>query len=232
MRKIARGEIERISRRFLRLDDDLPISRRRERSWDFCYDYFHSTDSPTDAMELSSLHLGYYLASWGMMRGSSFLFNNTNLCHYRKTIEIIEELNEMMRGWDVHEYLDDGRYEQYEEAWSRLKSSLLPEGGASLILISKVMMGVWGCVPSFDTYFTATMRWLSETPAERASWRKANRQGLSSLHEIYLEHADEVENVRAANAVWSFALGGPGQHAMPRAKVLDIYGFRRAYEGL
>ncbi len=47
---------------FLDTTEGRAPSRRRERSWDFCYDYFRNHRRPTETMELSCLHLGYYLA--------------------------------------------------------------------------------------------------------------------------------------------------------------------------
>jgi hypothetical protein len=44
-------------------------------------------------MEMSCLQLGYYLASWGMLRGSSYLFRETNARHYQASIEVIERYN-------------------------------------------------------------------------------------------------------------------------------------------
>lgn len=39
-------------------------------SWRYCYNAF---SDPSATRESLALHLGFYLASWGMMRGSSFL---------------------------------------------------------------------------------------------------------------------------------------------------------------
>src|ERR1043165_5225917 len=47
----------------------------RYRSWDHCYFYFQglATSSTKKDIDLASLHLAFYLASWGMYRGSSFI---------------------------------------------------------------------------------------------------------------------------------------------------------------
>src|SRR6266566_8688564 len=52
--------------------------KARYASFDYCFNYFQqardnqeTTDlARGDRLELSCLHLGFYLASWGMMRGS------------------------------------------------------------------------------------------------------------------------------------------------------------------
>lgn len=229
MRDIEQGQIEAVVRSFLRPDSTAHPSRRRERSWDLCYDHFQNHPNPADDMELSCLHLGYYLASWGMLRGSTFLFKNTNALHYRDVINVVQKHNDAMRGWDVPDYLEEGRYEQYEAAWADLKQALLPDGGIALTLISKVMMGVWGCIPSFDTYFLETFRnRLSTTRAEKRAWRKGNFDALRMLSEVWLAHENEIERVRASYQVFSFATGQPSSRHLTRAKVLDIYGFQSA----
>ena len=47
---------------------------KRHVSYDFCYNYFQSfknKEEIKDNMELSCLQLGFYLASWGLYRGSN-----------------------------------------------------------------------------------------------------------------------------------------------------------------
>ena len=53
-------------------------------SWDICYEKFQSTTND----DLLSLHLAFFLASWGMYRGSSQLLQNNYLIH-REAVQII-----------------------------------------------------------------------------------------------------------------------------------------------
>ena len=46
-------------------------------SFDYCYNYFRTTNDLTQDIEKSCLVLGFYLASWGMFRGSSFLLQKS-----------------------------------------------------------------------------------------------------------------------------------------------------------
>ncbi len=65
------------------LDDRQPVNRYT--SSDYCFNYFHSyreagrLDDLThgDRLQLSCLPLGFYLASWGMLRGSSELLRRS-----------------------------------------------------------------------------------------------------------------------------------------------------------
>jgi hypothetical protein len=94
--------ITRRVERFLNLQPDGQARPGgRERSWDFCFNYFQAHAEPSRDLELSCLQLGYYLASWGMLRGSSYLFRETNSSHYVAAINIIEDANPVLRGVDA-----------------------------------------------------------------------------------------------------------------------------------
>ena len=174
------------------------------------------------------MHLGYYLASWGMLRGSTFLFNETNLMHYKPVIATLEEHMVHLRDWDVHEYLDDEKRAHFDAAWDDLGAALLPDGGRQLTLVSKVMLGVWGCIPSFDTYFCLAFKALSESRSESGAFNRVGADTLRLLHQVWAEHSDEIDRVRERFRVWDFASGAPTSRMMSRAKVLDIYGFHTA----
>ena len=229
MKAIRSEEITAAVEAFLREGSEAPSSRRRERSWDFCFNHFQDHARPTEIMDLSCLHLGYYLASWGMMRGSSFLFRETNARHYQRVIGVIEQHNEAMRGFDVPAYRDPARKELLDAAWDDLREALVPEGVRSLTLVSKVMMGVWGCVPSFDTFFLNTFKALSETKAERGAFNRVGVDALACLADVYEEHAEVIEELRQRHTTWDMGTGQPTGRPMTRAKVLDIYGFQTAY---
>ncbi|MDQ4500759.1 hypothetical protein [Sinomonas sp. ASV322] len=232
MKTIATGEITRHVRAFLRAHDErTPPSRRRERSWDFCFNHFQDHSNPTEAMDLSCLHLGYYLASWGMLRGSSFLFNHTNALHYRKVVEVIEEHNQAMRGLDVHHYRDDAADEHLSKAWKDLEKALLPEGGRPLTLISKVMLGVWGCLPSYDTYFVDTFQSLAGDKVDKRAFALGNRRSRSLLAGFYTEHAQEIDDLASQLRTLDMATGKETRRPMTRAKVIDIFGFHWTYAG-
>ncbi len=49
----------------------------RYTSFDYCYNYFRTTNDLNQDIEKSCLVLGFYLASWGMFRGSSFLLQHS-----------------------------------------------------------------------------------------------------------------------------------------------------------
>ena len=59
---------------------------QRYNSWNHCYEAFVTLKDE----KLLSLHLGFYLASWGMYRGSSKLLNRDYLVHV-EAVKIIKK---------------------------------------------------------------------------------------------------------------------------------------------
>ena len=108
----------------------------------------------------AALHLGSYLASWGMYRGSSFLLKYTYTAH----LGVIEQLvsPELSVLWK-HEF--GGVENDFQlvptilEAVSRIREAYRPfapaaeSRQASDTLVTKTLLGTLGCMPACDRYF-------------------------------------------------------------------------------
>ena len=149
------------------LDDRNPIARYA--SFDYCFNYFqaHREEGRLDdllhgdALQLSCLHLGFYLASWGMLRGSTELLKRS----VRTFVPVVESLVSAPSAlWtlDVDGY-NATAINEILEFRSHLRGHL--HQGASDILVTKVMLGTMGCVPALDTSF-------NEGSRRRASGRR------------------------------------------------------------
>jgi hypothetical protein len=131
--------------------------RARYTSFDYCFNYFQSHREQGrlldllrgDALQLSCLHLGFYLASWGMLRGSSKLLQRS-VRNFIPLVEVIANSSPAVWEADAHLYGDGSCSSVFETA--RQIREALPLG-ASDTLVTKVMLGTFGCVPAFDTYF-------------------------------------------------------------------------------
>ncbi len=57
----------------------------RYRSWEHCYRFFRARprNEIRSDLDVAALQLGFYLASWGMYRGSSFLLQRDYTVHKR-----------------------------------------------------------------------------------------------------------------------------------------------------
>lgn len=129
----------------------------RYASFDYCYNYFQtyreranvSAVAATANMELSCLHLGFYLASWGMLRGSTDLLQRS-IKHLEPVVTAIAGAPPALWEIDANDYSD--------EVWTTLGGfnadlCAILSGKASDTLTTKIMLGTFGCVPAFDTNF-------------------------------------------------------------------------------
>ena len=65
----------------------------RYKSWEYCYKIFGEKQNKIapETIDLLCLHLGFYLASWGMYRGSSFLLQKDYKVHKDAVLEMQKE---------------------------------------------------------------------------------------------------------------------------------------------
>lgn len=173
----------------------------RSRSWEHCYRVFRDARSdPSPDYDYLSLHLAFYLSSWEMYRGSSFLLQKDYKVHTPIVEEILKpEYNCLfglacadLRERDVQKRLknvsDDiakhFRPIRDEVAGRKVASNVSP------VLITKILMGTLGCVPAYDRFFEEGARHLG---LEKKSY---NEDSLLELADIYEEHNDRLEEAR------------------------------------
>lgn len=145
----------------------------RFMSWEHCYNAFALARRKwregvaVPDYESLSLHLAFYLASWGMYRGSSFLLQKDYLVHVCAVKFILEEQYDKLQGIelaDVKKDLADGEsficglYGRLAKYYAGIRSSCpkkeqMKSDSVSDTLITKIMLGTLGCVPAYDRYF-------------------------------------------------------------------------------
>jgi hypothetical protein len=185
-------------------------------SFDYCFNYFQSRRDLDELsrittgrdLELSCLHLGFYLASGGMLRGSSVLLRRS-VKQYGPVVEVIAAAKPEIWEIDAHRYTAE-TIAALADLVTQLRIAL-PKG-ASDILVTKIMLGVFGSVPAFDTYFKKGFGvWTFGTKA------------LQRVGEFYRDNADVIEHHRVQTI--DFETGKETQRRYTRAKVIDMIFF-------
>jgi hypothetical protein len=161
-----------------------------------------------DALQLSCLHLGFYLASWGMLRGSSDLLQRS-VRAFLPLIKVIANASAEIWETDANMYGDGSCPVLFDTA--RQISAALPNG-ASDILVTKIMLGTFGCVPAFDTYFKKGF-----------GVSTFGRKALKKVGEFYNANAEVIERNRVQTL--DFASGVATERRYTRAKVIDMIFF-------
>ena len=195
----------------------------RFTSFDYCYNYFRSTPDLTKDIEKSCLVIGFYLASWGMFRGSSFLLQHSAY-HFRPTIEYINTLDKAVWEIDVDAY-DESNMQLIIEIYNEIKKKLIPNRNKDLTLVTKVMLGVFGFIPAFDNNFCVTFRYLS---AGKCGFRSVNKSSLAFIHDFYIANKTSIDYASSTTFTTDFNTGKKTNIKYPRAKIIDMYGFSKS----
>lgn len=194
----------------------------RYASFDYCFNHFQSYREQGrlpelvrgDALQLSCLHLASYLASWGMFRGSSELLQRS-VKTFIPLVEVIAHAAPSIWETDAHEY-GDGSCPALFETARQIRQALPHE--ASDILVTKVMLGTFGCVPAFDTYFKKGFRVST-----------FGRKALRRIGQFYAANAQVIGRNRVHTL--EFDTGAPSRRRYTRAKVIDMIFFVAGGEG-
>lgn len=150
--------------------NDLKVDENgRYRSWEHCYSHFiKARGSQEIDYDYLSLQLAFYLASWGMYRGSLFLLQKDYKVHIPVVKELLNEKYDVLAGIDCIGFKDDSNQkllqdinsfleQYYDKIRHKVKEQEL-KNQLSFTLITKILMGTLGCVPAYDRYFIAGIK--------------------------------------------------------------------------
>lgn len=194
----------------------------RYTSFDYCYNFFKLTNDLTIDIEKSCLVLGFYLASWGMFRGSSFLLQHS-VNHFRTIIEYVNSLDKEVWNIDVDKY-DKNNIELIKNIYKEVRNRLIPSGNADLTLVTKVLLGVFGFIPAFDSYFCESFRAISNG---RCGFRRVNEVSLNFVRDFYQVNKLSIDNLSDNTFSTDFISGKKTEIKYPKAKIIDMYGFNK-----
>jgi hypothetical protein len=192
----------------------------RYASFDYCFNHFQSfrergriTDiAAPENFLLSCLHLGFYLASWGMLRASSEL-PKRSLRQFEPVIELIAGMPPDLWEIDANRYSEDVCATLVAVADDIEKALRYPDGAwPTRTLATKIMLGVFGSVPAFDSRVTKGLRRTGRT----------GRFGVRALRDIgrfYVDHREVIDGHRESTL--DVTTGLPTQRLYTRAKVID-----------
>lgn len=141
-------------------------SRRYDRglSWEHCYIFFRNYENirnKKELLDLAALNLGFFLASWGMLRGSSFLLQKD----YKFYVPLIKILTDSKydKLWDINflkGYKDqdvDLLFQLVDALKKEINKNNTDDGDNKKhqmdLIITKILMVTMGCVPAYDRYF-------------------------------------------------------------------------------
>ena len=182
-------------------EDARATENGRSRSWEHCYRVFRDARTdPSPDCDYLSLHLAFYLASWGMYRGSSFLLQKD----YKVLVPIVEEILKSeydclfglactdVRNSDVQTQLTNV-YNDIANDFGPVRNQVAGRevpSPVSPVLITKILMGTLGCVPAYDRFFGIGAKYLG---LEKDTYQE---KSLRELVDFYEAHNDRLEEAR------------------------------------
>jgi hypothetical protein len=229
---LAAADIEGNIDKFL--EDVKPL--RSDASFDYCFNHFQhfreenriSDLAKVGHLQESCLQLGFYLASWGMLRPTSFLFDKS-VKIYEPVIQLIADQPRCFWEIDAHAYTDEN-IPRLIDFGKRLNDSLrdfrekfndLGHKPASDTLVTKIMLGVFGNVPAFDTYFKRGVG----REFRQHGCRTFGKKSLQAIGDFYMRNKDVIESRRKDMQTIDFNTGRKTLLLYSRAKVIDMIFF-------
>lgn len=206
--------------------EDAADLHHRYYSFDFCYAHFRQSRAlPPEQrdIEKSCQVLWSYLASWGMLRGSSFLLQK-NPAYLKELVEWIYAQPENTWEIDVEHY--DTKANVILDLYNQAKDKILKgEEHQAVTLVTKILLGVFAIMPAYDRFFKET---FSEIAGNKCGFTTPNKTSLDIIYQFYLKNQQEINQLSKALNVCNFN-GLPTGYHYSQAKIIDMYGFQTGF---
>lgn len=182
-------------------DDARANENGRSRSWEHCYRVFRDARiDPSPDYDYLSLHLAFYLASWGMYRGSSFILQKDYKVHTPIVKEILKPEYDCLFGVACVDLREPEVQERLKNVSDNIANHFGPirnevagrkvASSVSPVLVTKILMGTLGCVPAYDRFFQVGVATYKVTTQEYSL------DSVLRLVDFYEEHNDRLEEAR------------------------------------
>ena len=210
------------------------VDNGRYKSWEHCFNAFLNYKRKTlyeSDIDYLCLHLAFYLASWGMYRGSSFLLQRDYRVHIKAVKELLESKYDKLWSISCEDLASDKQClnDLFSLAWSLkdIYSEIRRDVNISLnkkdpaqavsdVLVTKILMGTLGCVPAYDRYFKNGIK------AYGVSTMQFNHNGIRRLCEYYIANSQPFEHWRCSIS--------DSNITYPQMKVLDMVFWQKGYD--
>jgi len=204
----------------------------RYSSFDYCYNYFQSfyqgrnikAIASTENIERSVLQLAFYLASWGMYRGSSALLEHSSRILI-PVVNFISHTND--EDWEIDVCNFSERSAELMNLYVRISDEItFPFGNVekkqkpTSTLITKIMLGVFGNTPAFDTNF---MKGIGRSSSYNIT-QPVMQEIWSEIQCFYNEKKHLLDEYRTSTLSFN---KNSSKFTYPYAKIIDVIFFKK-----
>lgn len=190
--------------------------KERYSSFDLCFSYFISNRGKLlgSNLETSCLQLWAFLSSWGMVARGNAMQGKS----YASLRDIIQFINDNPQYYfskiDSNNYVDE-----MAALYLGLKKALNLTQASQKTIITKIMLGVYACIPAFDQYVCKTLG--------TSTIGDLSKRNIKSIVSIYKAHKKQIDLLASTTPVISFnGTNVNGLNYSP-AKIIDMIAFTR-----
>ncbi len=125
--------------------------------------------------------------------------------------------------WEIQpsEYKD--KYDLIEGIYNTIRDLVIEDGNREIVLVTKIILGVFGIVPAFDEYFCKCFKKIEPEKSKFAALT-LNKESLEVIQSFYLQNKKEIDGVSDETFTKDFT-SGESVFNYPKAKIIDMYGF-------
>jgi len=213
------GQLPSLADKIQAYHGNMTSEHHRYRSWEHCFSHFQTAGPAAIRADpkAAALNLGFYLASWGMYRGSSFLLQHAYTIHLG-IVELLArpDLSPLWRDEFGAGPADAQLMPVILTAASLIRKTYQPFSAAnesrdaSDTLVTKVLLGTLGCLPACDRYFKDGFKTAG------FSYSSLNTRFILCLSQVATQN---LPALRAEQARIKSASGA----RYPLMKLLDMY---------
>jgi len=224
--RISCGDLIGRARKYY--DDLCRDEHARYLSWEQCYAFVQKNRlAPTaEQRDLMCLHLAWYLASWGMLRGGAFVLRKDYLVHMPVVELLVSAEYGDLYGLPAGSFADRAVISRIcrladaiREAYRLVTSADATGGGetASDTLVTKILLGTTGAAPAYDRYFRQGLSLYG------VAQQRFGAGSMLQLGCFYMEHFDEFETFRKEIS--------RGRVEYTPMKIMDMCFWQLGYDG-
>lgn len=180
---------DQLTRNVMKVVDQMEADKQsRSYSWVHCRRAFLQRSSLSD--EELALHLAFFLASWGMYRGGSFLLQKDFSVHLPVVVALRSPEFDPL--WDM---AASGAHEDAMDLTLKLGNDIHSAylhaahvKSVTPVLVTKVLLGTVCCAPAFDTFVRMAL-------GKRRMVQQFSPQGMCGIYQLYNDHLEEFTKI-------------------------------------
>ncbi|OBW90954.1 hypothetical protein QV01_09180 [Gallibacterium genomosp. 3] len=199
--------------------DEASEPYHRYYSFDLCYSHFRNSKLENEInIEQSCFVLWSYLGSWGMLRGSGYLLKTKNPLFLKELVEWIYCQDNKIWEIDVEDYNNPKKVDIILEIYQTVCDKITDgEKQPTKTLVTKIILGVFGILPAFDSFFCKTFGFSSS---------KVTKRNLIEIYDFYLKNKQVIDELQKQCFVRDSNHNLTNWH-YTKAKIIDMYGFQK-----